>query len=107
LQLALVREAAWIVQNGVATPAVVDAIVRDGLARRWRYTGPFETMALGGGEAFKRIAATPFSGRSREPELSGIEEYVTFAPDELEAIRLWRDDGLRHELGRPQRVTEA
>jgi 3-hydroxyacyl-CoA dehydrogenase len=107
LQLALVREAAWIVQNGVATPEVVDAIVRDGLARRWRYTGPFETMALGGVESFKRIGANLFPVLSRAQTLTGVEEYVTFAPDELEAIRLWRDDGLRLELGRPQRATEA
>lgn len=107
LQLALVREAAWIVQNGVATTGVVDAIVRDGLARRWRYTGPFETMALGGIESFKRIAANLFPVLSQEPTLTGIEEYMTFDPAELEAIRRWRDDGLRHELGRPQRTAEA
>ena len=40
LQFALLREAVWIVENGVAPPEVVDEIVRDGLARRWRYTGP-------------------------------------------------------------------
>ena len=37
LQLALLREAVWLVENGVASPATVDEIVRDGLARRWRY----------------------------------------------------------------------
>jgi 3-hydroxybutyryl-CoA dehydrogenase len=31
--------------------------VREGLARRWRYTGPFQTAALGGAETFERIAA--------------------------------------------------
>jgi 3-hydroxybutyryl-CoA dehydrogenase len=107
LQLALVREAAWIVQNGVTTTEVVDAIVRDGLARRWRYTGPFETMALGGIDSFKRIGANLFPVLSQEQTLTGIEEHIDFAPEELEAIRRWRDDGLRHELGRPQRVAEA
>jgi 3-hydroxybutyryl-CoA dehydrogenase len=107
LQLALVREAAWIVQNGVATADVVDAIVRDGLARRWRYTGPFETMALGGAESFKRIGANLFPVLSDARTLEGIEPYVAFDPAELDAIRTWRDDGLRHELTRPQRQSEG
>lgn len=106
LQLALVREAAWIVQNGVATADVVDAIVRDGLARRWRYTGPFETMALGGAESFKRIGANLFPVLSDAQTLEGIEPHVDFAPADLDVIRQWRDDGLRHELTRPQRETE-
>ncbi|MFM9106704.1 MAG: 3-hydroxyacyl-CoA dehydrogenase family protein, partial [Chloroflexota bacterium] len=42
MQLALLREAVWLVENGVASPETVDQIVREGLARRWRYTGPFQ-----------------------------------------------------------------
>ena len=103
LQLALVREAAWIVENGVATPEVVDEIVRDGLARRWRYTGPFETMALGGVDSFKRIAENLFPVLSQAQTLAGVEAHVAFDPAELAAIRAWRDDGLRHELSRPER----
>ena len=56
LQLALLREAVWLVENGVASPETVDEIVRDGLARRWRYTGPFQTAALGGAATFERVA---------------------------------------------------
>jgi 3-hydroxybutyryl-CoA dehydrogenase len=107
LQLALVREAAWIAQNGVATPDVIDAIVRDGLARRWRYTGPFETMALGGVESFKRIGANLFPVLSEAQTLEGVDPFVDFDPTDLEAIRQWRDDGLRHELTRPQRESEG
>lgn len=106
LQLALVREAAWIAQNGVATRETIDSIVRDGLARRWRYTGPFETMALGGVESFKRIAVNLFPVLSDAQTLEGIEEHVDYAPDTLEAIRHWRDDGLRHEMRRPNRPIE-
>jgi len=106
LQLALVREAAWIAQNGIATPQVVDAIVRDGLARRWRYTGPFETMALGGVESFKRIGANLFPVLSDAQTLEGIESQVAFDPADLDAIRQWRDNGLRHELTRPERKAE-
>ena len=34
--------------------------VRDGLARRWRLTGPFETVGLGGAATFDAIAANLF-----------------------------------------------
>src|SRR5918997_1106281 len=68
LQLALLREAVWLVENGVASPATVDEIVRDGLARRWRYTGPFQTAALGGATVdwpptCKRTASASTEGR--------------------------------------------
>ena len=58
----LLREAVWLVENGVASPETVDEIVRDGLARRWRYTGPFQTAALGGAATFERVANTPLAG---------------------------------------------
>ncbi len=76
LQLALLREALWLVQEGVADPATVDQVVRDGLARRWRLTGPFETAELGGLETFAIASENVF------PELS----VATAAP----ALRNWR-----------------
>ena len=48
LQHALLREALWIVDNGVATPEAVDEVVRFGNARRWEHVGPFAAAALGG-----------------------------------------------------------
>ena len=49
LQLALLRRRSGSSSRKVASPEVVDEIVRDGLARRWRYTGPFATAAALGG----------------------------------------------------------
>lgn len=98
LQLALLREAAWIVEAGVATPETVDEIVRDGLARRWRLTGPFETVALGGPATFTRIAANLFPVLSNATELVGIDRRLRQSPAELDALRRRRDDGLRREL---------
>ncbi|MFN8539955.1 MAG: 3-hydroxyacyl-CoA dehydrogenase family protein [Thermomicrobiales bacterium] len=41
LQFALVREAFWLVQEGVATMEEVDLAIRQGLGRRWATAGPF------------------------------------------------------------------
>jgi 3-hydroxybutyryl-CoA dehydrogenase len=98
LQFALLREAAWIVEQGVATREVVDEIVRDGLARRWRYTGPFETMALGGGDTFRRVAENLFPMLSCEKLLTDVNRFVDFDSAELEKKRKRRDDGLRRDL---------
>jgi 3-hydroxybutyryl-CoA dehydrogenase len=98
LQFALLREAAWIVEQGVASPQSVDEIVRDGLARRWRYTGPFETLALGGATTFERVAANLFPELSCERELQDASRFIEFEETYLEEKKQRRDDGLRRDL---------
>ncbi|MGI8477809.1 MAG: 3-hydroxyacyl-CoA dehydrogenase family protein [Thermomicrobiales bacterium] len=100
LQLALIREAAWIADEGVASPAVIDEIVRDGLARRWRLTGPFETMALGGATTFQRIALNLFPVLSERQDLDGVDRHLLTDPERLAEIKGRRDAGLREELRR-------
>lgn len=46
LQGAMLDEAFAMVAGGYATAADVDTAVRDGLARRWSFMGPFETIDL-------------------------------------------------------------
>ena len=46
LQGALLQEAFRLVAEGVATAADVDTAVRSGLAPRWSFMGPFETIDL-------------------------------------------------------------
>ena len=46
LQAALLDEAFALVAEGVASPEDVDVAMRDGLARRWAFMGPFETIDL-------------------------------------------------------------
>lgn len=46
LQGALLDEAFALVAGGVAGVEDVDAAIRDGLARRWSFMGPFETIDL-------------------------------------------------------------
>lgn len=100
LQLALLREAVWIVEHGVAAPEVVDEIVRDGLARRWRYTGPFATAALGGPATFTKVAANLWPVLSTATELHDLAQWLRHSPEELATIKQRRDAGLLADLKR-------
>jgi L-gulonate 3-dehydrogenase len=46
LQGALLDEAMTLVDQGIATVEDIDIAMRDGLARRWAFMGPFETIDL-------------------------------------------------------------
>jgi 3-hydroxyacyl-CoA dehydrogenase len=46
LQAALLQEALFLVEAGIADPADIDATVKDGLGLRWSFMGPFETIDL-------------------------------------------------------------
>jgi 3-hydroxybutyryl-CoA dehydrogenase len=105
LQLAVLRECQWLVDHGVAAPAAIDEVMRDGLARRWRLTGPFETVGLGGAGTFDAIAENLFPVLSDADHGSGFAATVPTDPELLRALRERRDDALaaelRAELGRP------
>ena len=98
LQLALLREAVWIVENGIASPGVVDEIVRDGLARRWRYTGPFETAALGGPDTFTRVANNLWPVLSTATEVHDLARWLIDDAGILGEIKANRDAGLLRDL---------
>jgi 3-hydroxybutyryl-CoA dehydrogenase len=98
LQLALLREAVWVVENGIASPETVDEIVRDGLARRWRYTGPFQTAALGGADTFERVAANLWPVLSTATSLSNLRRWLDEAPETTTPVRERRDAGLAADL---------
>jgi len=100
LQFALLREAVWIVENGVASPDVVDEIVREGLARRWRYTGPFATAALGGPDNFARIANNLWPVISAQTEIETLAPMLRHSSETLAEIKANRDTGLLDDLRR-------
>lgn len=56
LQLALLREALYIVEQGIATPEAVDTTVKYSLGRRLSTTGPLESADLGGLDIFYNIS---------------------------------------------------
>jgi 3-hydroxybutyryl-CoA dehydrogenase len=98
LQLALLREAVWLVENGVASPATVDEIVRDGLARRWRYTGPFQTAALGGAATFERVANLLWPALSTATSLQNLRQWLDESPETTGPLRERRDRGLAADM---------
>lgn len=100
LQNALLREAVWIVEHGVATPETVDEIVRRGLARRWRLTGPFATAALGGADTFERVARIVFPHLSHAEAITDLGRWLPEPNEELDALRVRRDAELAAELRR-------
>lgn len=106
LQLALLREAVWIVEQGVASPQTVDEIVRDGLARRWRYTGPFQTAALGGAATFERVAANLWPVLSCADALHDLRRWLDESPETTGPLKERRDRGLAADL-RADRETSS
>jgi 3-hydroxyacyl-CoA dehydrogenase len=98
LQLAALREAVWLVEHGVATAETIDEIVRDGLARRWRHVGPFETAALGGLETWRRIGVNLLPELSAAQDLDELGDCLTTDAAKLDAARDRRDAALAAEL---------
>jgi 3-hydroxybutyryl-CoA dehydrogenase len=104
LQFALLREVLWLVDNGVASPETIDRVVRSGLARRLRHTGPFDTIALGGAHSWARVAETLFPLLSSATEPPDLERWLDQDPAHLDAVRARRDRGLAAELRRSGEV---
>ncbi len=71
LQIALLRESLALVEDGVATEASIDSVVRNAIGRRWAVGGPFEIWEQIGwdlvqiiaGELFKEISVATAPGR--------------------------------------------
>ena len=67
LQFALLREALWLVENGVATAQDVDVGIRSSIGRRWATAGVFEVLEVAGWDLVQDIASGLF------PHLSSAE----------------------------------
>jgi len=105
LQMAVLREAAWLCENGVATPATVDDALTHGLARRWRNVGFFTAVGLGGVATWERVAANVLPQLSAATELSGLERWTPADRSLLAEAAERRDRGLAHDL-REERGTD-
>ncbi|BBI32292.1 3-hydroxyacyl-CoA dehydrogenase family protein [Cohnella abietis] len=68
LQAALMREASYLLENGVADAAQIDTVVTEGLGLRWALKGPFEIADLGGLDIWAKVTCHLF------PELSNGSE---------------------------------
>ncbi|HEY1452862.1 MAG TPA: 3-hydroxyacyl-CoA dehydrogenase [Roseiarcus sp.] len=105
LQGALLEEAFRLVAEGYASVEDVDIGIRDGLALRWSFIGPFETIDLNapGGvrdyaERYQGIYAGIFSSCQWRADWSGpvmdmveAERRQRVTADELGARQAWRD----------------
>lgn len=66
IQLAVLREAFNIINEGIASPQSVDDIVKYSLGRRWSLVGPVASADLGGLDVFKNISAYLYADLSAE-----------------------------------------
>lgn len=57
LQAALLQEALWLVQHGVATPQDVDRAITTSIGRRWAVAGVFEVFDLNGWDTVSAVYA--------------------------------------------------
>ncbi len=75
LQLALIREAIHVVEQGIASTEAVDLAITTGLGLRWAVVGPFRLMDLGGLTTFHSVASYLYRELSRveepQPTLAG------------------------------------
>lgn len=67
------REALYLVENGIADPTQIDTVVKEGLGLRWASNGPFEISDRGGLDVWANVTGHLF------PELSTS----TLAPESL------------------------
>jgi 3-hydroxybutyryl-CoA dehydrogenase len=68
LQLALIREAIHVVEQGIASPEAVDLSITTGLGLRWAAVGPLRLMDLGGLATFHSVAAYLYRDLSKSDE---------------------------------------
>jgi 3-hydroxybutyryl-CoA dehydrogenase len=95
LQAALLREAVWLVDEGVATPETIDAAIRHGLAPRAIHTGVFDTVALGGTEVWNALMANVSPALSDAADIGDLgPRLVDTDPQRLRRLAVERDAGL-------------
>ena len=68
LQMALLREALWLVENEVASAEDVDIAISAGLGRRWATAGVLHVLEVAGWDLISRVAADVF------PHLSNADD---------------------------------
>ena len=120
LQGALLEEAFRLVANGHASVEDVDIGIREGLALRWSFMGPFETIDLNapGGvkdycERYQQIYSRLFPSMQRRVDWSGEvmqtveKERRTRLPEkDLQKRQAWRDRRLMAVLAQKRKAAK-
>ncbi len=72
LQGALLREALWLVQNGIASPQDIDIALKNSIGRRWAVAGVFEIFELAGWDLLNAITAGLFPHLASSSEVPPV-----------------------------------
>jgi 3-hydroxyacyl-CoA dehydrogenase len=95
LELALLRETAWLLERGAVDAEDLDELVRDSLARRWALAGPVESGAIAPRAELAELAAAGTDARALDA-LAALAQDV--GPERAAALRERRDQGLAAAL---------
>lgn len=74
LQFALLREATYLVENGVADPEDIDRTIKYGNGLRYTCSGPFKIVDLGGIQVFRDVARYLYPDLSNENRQNSLLE---------------------------------
>jgi len=120
LQGALLDEALSLYEQGYASAADLDTVIRDGLAMRWSFMGPFETIDLnapGGvadyaaryGGTYRTIASgrTPFDWSADTLHRLDAERRAVLPRESIEERSRWRDQRLMALLAHRRDVKDG
>ena len=106
LQLALLREALYIVESGIANKEAVDTTMKYSLGRRLSTTGPLESTDLGGLDIFYNISSYLLEDLCNDTKISPMlkaaadegklgaktgEGFYTWTPEALAKIKKTRE----------------
>ena len=120
LQLALLREALYIVEEGIAAPEAVDRAIKYGIGRRLGVTGPLESADLGGLDIFCGVAGylnqDLCNGKEPSRLLEGLVAegklgaktgagFYEWSPERLEAVQERRESILIDFLNKDKEIT--
>lgn len=106
LQLAVLRECLYLLDEGVADIASIDSAVADGLAPRWVGSGPFATADLGGINTWATVATQLFQVLSNERGLPAAlgeraaadRAFYSWTPESEREVGALRARSLRENL---------
>lgn len=87
LQAALVREAFYLLEEGVADAQSIDTAITSGPGFRWAFTGPLETADFGGLDIWKKVV------ENLAPDLSKAEKIPSFINEKVEQNHLGTKTG--------------
>jgi len=76
LQFALLREASYLVESGVATPEDIDRTLKFGNGIRYSCSGPFKIIDFGGAAVFNSVAKYLYPELSNQTEGCGLLEQM-------------------------------